>query len=99
MTNTSAGSIQARFEQFCLDNPWILKRLIELADALRAKGIRRYGIRTLWEILRWEATTGVVRVAEDFKLNDHYTSRYVRLIIETRPDLSGMFEMRELRSE
>ena len=33
-----------------------------------------------------------------FKLNDHYTSRYARLIMEREPDLRGIFRTRKLMS-
>lgn len=37
--------------------------------------------------------------AADFKLNDHYHSRYARLILATHPEFDGFFEIRELKAE
>lgn len=34
----------------------------------------------------------------EFKLNDHYTSRYVRKLIAEFPQFDGMFELRVLRA-
>ena len=34
----------------------------------------------------------------DFKLNDHYHSRYARLVMAKEADLREMFDVRELRS-
>ena len=56
------------------------------------------GIRTLWEVLRWRLTVEVEHAPDDFRLNDHLTSRYARLVMEQEPDLVGVFELRELRS-
>ena len=39
-----------------------------------------------------------IRSIGDYKLNDHYRSRYVRLIIEKHPELEGFFELRELKA-
>ena len=35
----------------------------------------------------------------DFKLNDHFHSRYARTIMKQYPELEGFFELRELRAE
>ena len=37
-------------------------------------------------------------VRTDFALNDHYRSRYARLIMEQEEDLRDLFEVRELRN-
>jgi hypothetical protein len=33
-----------------------------------------------------------------FKLNDHFTSRYARLLMQREPDLYGLFETRAVRA-
>lgn len=82
-----------RFERFHADNPHVLNRLIQMARQWRAAtGGRKLGIRTLWEAMRWDI--GLHTSGEDYKLNDHYTSFYVRLIVTTQPDLADMFELR-----
>jgi hypothetical protein len=71
---------------------------VEYARAARRAGRERYGIKSIYERLRWHMnveTTG----SEEFKLNDHYTSRYARLLMENEPDLKGFFETRTLRSK
>jgi hypothetical protein len=50
-------------------------------------------------VLRWNrAIAGLPDPREDFKLNDHYTSRYARLIVAHEPDLAELFELRRLRA-
>lgn len=35
---------------------------------------------------------------EQWKLNNNFTSRYARLLLENEPELEGLFEIRSLRS-
>ena len=83
--------------QFHMDNPHVYQILVELARNLKAAGHKRLGIRMLWETMRYELMTDTIH-PKGFKLNDHYHSRYARLIMEQEPDLDGIFETRKLRS-
>jgi len=49
-------------------------------------------------VMRWELFVGVDvdRGESPFKLNDHLTSRYARLIMEREPDLHAFFETRSV---
>jgi hypothetical protein len=52
-------------------------------------------MKAVWERLRWET---VIRTSGfDFKLNNNYTSRYSRLIMNTEADLAGFFPIRKLK--
>lgn len=91
------ATIQDRFETFHQLNPWVLESLIQIAREYRSAGRERIGVKALVEILRWhmsQKTRG-----DHFKLNNSYTSRYARLIVEKAPDLDGMIELRELRAQ
>lgn len=86
--------IQERFENFHKANPDVYTKLVALARQVKATGRSKYGIETLFSRLRWHfeiETTG-----DQFKLNDHFTSRYARLIMEQEPDLKGFFNTRFL---
>jgi len=90
------SEVQRRFEAFHAENPRVYERLVAMARELRARGRERVGIGMLFEVLRWEhaiSTTG-----DDFRLNNNFRSRYVRLIERREPDLRGLFETRELRA-
>ena len=50
----------------------------------------------LFEVLRWNQF--VETDDPDFKLNNIYTSRYARLIMEAEHGLAGIFDTRDLRS-
>jgi hypothetical protein len=90
-------TIEERFREFHAANPDVYDELVRLARRARARGHRRMGIELCFGALRWNRfmqTTG----EGGFKLNDHFTSRYARLIQAQEPDLQGFFELRTLRS-
>ncbi|GAA3371164.1 hypothetical protein GCM10020367_20720 [Streptomyces sannanensis] len=94
--NVPGQSIQAQFEAFHHLNPWVLRHLESLTRDAIAKGFTRIGIGMLFELLRYrygEATRG-----DEFRLNNNYRSRYVRLIVDRHPEWSGLFELRALRA-
>jgi len=92
-----AVTTQARFERFHTEHPIVYRRLVDLAYRVKRAGHDRWAIANLWEKLRWEiAVEGLPDSTEDFKLNDHYKSRYARLIMEREPELEGLFETRIL---
>lgn len=89
---------EQRFQSFHRDNPIVYATLVRLARYARKRGRVRIGIRMLWERMRWELSIETHDATSDYKLNDHYTSRYARLLDRCEPDLRGMFEIRTLRS-
>jgi hypothetical protein len=89
-------TLQEQFEAFHNANPWVMQALVRLSLQALADGRRRLGIKMLVEVLRWQygrATTG-----SDFRLNNNYSSRYVRAIIGAHPELADLFATRELRT-
>lgn len=82
-----------RFEKFHSENPHVYSLLVMLARRwMKSTGQHKLGIRTLWERMRWELQ--VTTSAEDYRLNDHYTSFYARLIANQEADLTHLFELR-----
>jgi hypothetical protein len=92
-----ATTIQERFEAFDREHPEIFESLVTMAFDLRKRGFHRYGLKSLFERLRWHFQ--VERGDEDWKLNNIYTSRYVRKMIQEYPELDGFFETRRLKAE
>lgn len=92
-------TIQERFNQFHFDNPQIYDFLLKLIEEQHKCGRIHCGIRTFYENLRWNVSLGNVKVNGQFKLNDNYTSRYVRLLIRANPQYRHMFRLRTLRTE
>ena len=95
--NFDDESIEHRFIVFHRSNPRVYAILCRLARQAMAHGKKRIGIRLLWERMRWELWIET-RSDDEFKFNDHYHSRYVRLMIEQEPDLANLFELRRLRA-
>lgn len=92
-------SIQERFEDFHYRHPDVYRRLLSLSLEAKASGREQWAIGNLWEVLRWEMhIVGLPDASEEFKLNDHYRSRYARLLMETEPSLDGFFNTRKLTS-
>lgn len=87
-----AESISERFARFHAENPDVYRELRELALAGRRRGLKRLGMKALFEIVRWNralATRG-----EEFRLNNNFTAHYARLLMEQEPELVGIFETR-----
>lgn len=97
MTKES-DSIERKFRAFHRENPRVYAELLRLAREAQKKGVRRLGVRMLWEVMRWNLSIATYDPASDLKLNDHYRRRYVRWLIEKHPDLKTMFELRRLRA-
>lgn len=92
-------SIDARFADFDRDNPFVYAELVKFTRRAVRAGVTRLGIRCVWERLRWKFEVETYRPAgEPFKLNDHFTSRYVRKLVRQHPEWAGLFELRELRA-
>jgi len=80
------------FSDFHRQNPQVYDELVKLALQIKARGYRKYSIKGLYEVLRFNVamkTTGV-----DYKLNNNYTAGYARMIMENEPDLRGFFDLR-----
>lgn len=93
--NTSM-TIQAQFEEFHAANPHVYKEIVRMALQWKNMGKNCLGIGRVFEVLRWNAAISTSSV--DFKLNNNYRSRYVRMIEDQEPDLVGIFRTRVLQS-
>lgn len=94
-------TIQARFEEFDRLNPQVRAKLVEMARELVRNGHKKIGMAMLYEVLRWHYLKAIGPVTADssgYKLNDNYTSRYARKIMETCDDLKAVFETRTLHT-
>lgn len=51
-------------------------------------------MKGVFEVLRWEWSISMTD--PDFKLNNIYTSRYARLLMQKHPELEDFFETRRI---
>ena len=92
-------SIQERFEDFDRLNPWVYRRLVEMTyQWIARRPDRRVGIDLFFAVLRWEYAMATNDPNGDFRLNDHYRSRYARKIMGENPGLGDVFETRKLKT-
>lgn len=91
-------TIAERFRQFHSDNPHVYGHIEKLVLALHKKGRYRFGMKAIWEQLRWRVLLGHVRVRGPYRLNNIFTSRYARMFLEKHPGFRGFFRTRRLLS-
>lgn len=90
----SEDKIARSFAQFHRQNPHVYEGLRRLALKIRQAGHHHYGIKALFEVLRYEFALTTVS-ADGLKLNNNYTALYARLLMEKEPELNGFFHLRE----
>lgn len=91
-------SIDQRFRDFHADNPGVYTELVAMTRQIKAKGYRQLGIELIWSAYRWNRMLHTSPDEYGFKLNDHFRSRYARLIMAQEPDLANFFHTRTLRT-
>lgn len=86
------------FLQFHADNPEVWDFLVGRLQVIWRPGLR-VGLYLLINQLRWRSYVRAKRYdtdVEEYKINDHYESRYARLIMAEMPALGPVFETRRL---
>lgn len=90
------------FLQFHADNPQVYERIVELSRKLYQRGCRRYSMRGLFYVLRYEAElqTGGILVwiggeRQKLKLKNGHSPYYARLLRRDHPALGAMFSFCE----
>lgn len=90
-------TLREQFAAFHAANPGVYEALRRLALDMQRKGVRQYGTKGLFEILRWQYA--LQTQGEPYKLNNNYTAHYARLLMEKEPALRSFFETRHRRSQ
>jgi hypothetical protein len=91
-------SIEERFDAFKREHPDVLEMFERFARELRSSGQKRGSSKLIFERLRWEHLT-CAHGAEAPALNNDYTSRLARWLIERDRSFDGWFETRQLKSQ
>jgi hypothetical protein len=86
------SSLEGKFQEFHADNPHVYTQLRDLALKMRRTGRKRYGIGSLFEVMRWHRALRTTE--DDFKLNNNHRAFYARLLMKQEPGLKGFFELR-----
>jgi hypothetical protein len=88
---------EEQFQEFHRQNPAIYRILLLRALNMKRYGFTAYSMRTLWEVLRWDISRGKIKTPDKFELNNNHAPFYARLLMASRPELRGFFEVREKR--
>jgi hypothetical protein len=88
-------------------NPWVYDRIEEMVRSLQARGFKKYSMRTIVAVLRFEydLKTGGEEVVVDggetirVKLNNNHASYYARMWRDKHPDQAGFFNYRRAEGE
>jgi hypothetical protein len=91
--------MRARFRAFHKANPNVYKLFRRFARQARDSGRTRWSARDIVHRIRWFVNIETVDAHSDFKINDHYSPYYARLLVKKNPSFAGFFEMRELKAK
>ncbi len=86
--------LDKKFEQYDEANPHVYHAFKQRALQAWRKGRRRIGAKMLMEVIRWDT---MIAGSGDYKINNNYTSRYVRKLLSDCPSLRSLFAIRELK--
>lgn len=93
-------TLEERFWLFHERNPHVLDALRNLALNLYSRGTRRFGMKALFEMLRYLYHLEVDSTGDSFTLNNNNTAFYARLLMREEPFRTcGFFELRERRAK
>ena len=95
MSYTTQRRIADQFAEFHAAHPDVYEQLSALAHEIKDRGFTRYGIATLFEVVRHHRQTSG-KDAQGFKLNNNFRSHYARLLMEQEAELKGLFELRTM---
>ena len=91
------GTIEERFRAFHQRNPQVFEVLKARALEMRRRGVTKYGIAGLFELLRWQYAMQTQGGA--YRLNNDFRAPYARKLMDEVPGLAGFFEVRWRREE
>ncbi|WP_326731849.1 hypothetical protein [Streptomyces phaeochromogenes] len=85
-------SLTDRFWAFDAKPPYVYRALERLTADRLADGANRFGLKALFEDLRWQLPAGVRG------LNNSFTALYARKLIKGHPQGASAFELRRRRT-
>lgn len=88
--------IQEKFEEFHAAHPDVYSLFKRFCGELKSAGRTRYGSKSVIERIRWHYAT--TSEGEEFKINNNFTSRYARMLIDEHPEYQNFFELRVIRT-
>ena len=91
------GNLDARFREYHAKNPHVYEQFKEAAIQMRQAGRAHFGAKCIMEYVRFQTAVHGTD-PQGFKINNNYTSRYVRLLETEHPAFKGFFAKRTIGS-
>lgn len=86
----------AAFEEFHSQNPQVYEAFKRFAREAKGK-VARYSSDAILHRIRW--WTAIETTDGSFKINDHWSSFYARLLMRDDPSFNGFFELRKAAAD
>lgn len=90
-------NLNDRFNEYHKSNPYVFDLFIRFTMEAKRRGYKRFSAKAVFERIRWHMNVET-EDADGFKINNNYTSRYVRLLEKFFPEHKDFYRKRELRS-
>ena len=84
------------FAEYHAKNPQVFELFKKFSRQVRDAGHKHFGAKAIMERIRWEAALQT-NDPDGFKVNNNFTSRYVRLLEKECPEFQGFFRKRALK--
>lgn len=81
--------------KFHADNPGVYTWLYQSAMQLKANGHKKWGMKSLIEVLRWQHAMQTTDTM--FKINNNHAPYYARYLMDMEPRLEGFFNTRKVK--
>ena len=91
------SKLQQRFNLYHQKYPHVFSLFKKFAKDTKSRGRKYFGAKAIMERVRWSVNFETNEY-DEFKINNNYTSRYVRLLERDDSSFKGFFKKRELRA-
>ena len=89
------ATLEEQFEIFHDANPHVYRAILALCRKATIRGLAKWSIRGIFEILRWES--GLETAGNAWKLNNNFAALYARMVMRHHWEYRKFFEIRKMR--
>lgn len=92
------ATIEERFARFLELHPEVYAEFKKIACDLLVRGKQHYGAKAIMEVIRYHRAISGQDEKEPFKINNNWTSRLARKLMDEDARFTDFFETRELKT-
>lgn len=92
-----SNAIDVKFWEYHENNPIVFSAFKMFAEEVKNRGYDHYSAKAIFERVRWHLQFETDS-DDGFKINNSYTSRYARLLVNEFPEFEGFFRTRVLKT-